>query len=668
MKNYVEFYQNTMKNMKRILSLLLGLVALFGTVNADTKNGCDRYYESAIKFIVDTPVVHPFSINAKGASVIFSSGNLQYCPARSEWRFALRQFDRVGNGKSVYGAYAPANLTAIGVNDNVTTVFYDSIDYSTPDNNSPTGFKMIKGVPCNNLYVSKNYAGWIDLFPWGTSGHGRRVGDEYAQFFYPYELNNTDLGFNPNTYGYGPSFGEGHGAGATSNDIDSKSGANRCFDWGYRNTIREFFDCVYDGNNALLVSAGDSTMYRPGIWRTLSADEWTYILITREVEGKDSAFTYVRLQYGKNNSDTVTGMLIYPDDFSFSEAGVAMLPFGANYAISSLDAPTFEALEDAGVVFLPSVTHYTLTNGVLSIDEGKNGNQTRYWSATAANNMSVSALMCNFAGRGLNTKNDNRRSYGFPVRLAQDYTVSEPPAFSVSATQKVKIALSNIQYQPSTNTWRFATNPYDRCMANNASAAANYEGWIDLFGWGASGVKEDDVKPYSTSVTSTDYSWSEWGNAIGGSWRTPTSEEWTYLLSTRQVNGGAGYSYVTLKYGPADADTATGVLIYPDNFKWADAGLTTPLQVGATAGLQVVQTATWNALSNAGCVFLPGCASRMGTTINPGFYSNYAYYWSATENGTEKADNVYFNIKGKAIEFTNSYRHYGFPVRLIQNL
>ena len=70
MKNYVEFYKNTMKNMKRILSLLLGLVALFGTVNADTKNGCDRYYESAIKFIVDTPVVHPFSINAKGASVI----------------------------------------------------------------------------------------------------------------------------------------------------------------------------------------------------------------------------------------------------------------------------------------------------------------------------------------------------------------------------------------------------------------------------------------------------------------------------------------------------------------------------------------------------------------------------------------------------------------------
>ena len=186
---------------------------------------CNRHYQSAVKFIVDTPTVHPFTINKLGGSVVFSTGNLQYCPARDEWRFALRQFDRVGKGKSVY---APEGLKTDGnnVNDNGTTVFYDSIDYSTKDNTTASGFKEIKGVPCNNTLISKKYGGWVDMFAWGTSGQGRKAQDSLAVFFNPYDLNGVDLGHAANKFGYGPSFDAGHGPGAISNNIDVKSGTN----------------------------------------------------------------------------------------------------------------------------------------------------------------------------------------------------------------------------------------------------------------------------------------------------------------------------------------------------------------------------------------------------------------------------------------------------------
>lgn len=59
--------------------------------------------------------------------------------------------------------------------------------------------------------------------------------------------------------------------------------------------------------------------------------------------------------------------------------------------------------------------------------------------------------------------------------------------FSVSATKKVYFSKGNLQYQASTNTWRFATNQWDRIGSGNSSISSSYSGWIDLFGWGTSG-------------------------------------------------------------------------------------------------------------------------------------------------------------------------------------
>ena len=86
-------------------------------------------------------------------------------------------------------------------------------------------------------------------------------------------------------------------------------------------------------------------------------------------------------------------------------------------------------------------------------------------------------------------------------------------AFSVSETKKVYFSQGNLQYQASTNTWRFATNQYD-CIGKegNEKKSSTYSGWVDLFGWGTSGYT---IKPYTKDGVSGS------GNSIAG-----TKNDW----------------------------------------------------------------------------------------------------------------------------------------------
>lgn len=150
--------------------------------------------------------------------------------------------------------------------------------------------------------------------------------------------------------------------------------------------------------------------------------------------------------------------------------------------------------------------------------------------------------------------------------------------FSVSPTQKVYFSQGNLQYQASTNIWRFAENQWDYVGtqfpddngysggtvdgSDNNDISSDYDGWIDLFGWGTSGYNHGAVcyQPYSYSSSADDnyYAYgdtiynlydqtgqADWGyNSIsnGGNqenqWRTLTIDEWDYLLNTRNTSSG----------------------------------------------------------------------------------------------------------------------------------
>lgn len=170
--------------------------------------------------------------------VRFSKGNLQYNAVADQWRFAERQYDIIG---------------------------LDNVEYG------------------------KQYAGWIDLFSFGTSGYHNKSP-------YYYSAQNA-------------SYGNGN------RNIDRTS-----YDWGVYNAIS-------NGGN------------RVGQWRTLSVNEWAYMLMRRP--------NAQRLM-SPASINGHQGMLLLPDDWL--ETGGDTLREGVVYLFSTKQ---WGVMERAGAVFLP---------------------------------------------------------------------------------------------------------------------------------------------------------------------------------------------------------------------------------------------------------------------------------------------------------------------------
>ena len=106
--------------------------------------------------------------------------------------------------------------------------------------------------------------------------------------------------------------------------------------------------------------------------------------------------------------------------------------------------------------------------------------------------------------------------------------------FTINAQgEQVVFSQGNLQYQASTQTWRFAPQQYNYVSTtDNASISDTFDGWIDLFGWGTG------LQPTLTNATVE--SFVDWGvNAIsnGGNqpnlWRTLTIDEWDFIINQR---------------------------------------------------------------------------------------------------------------------------------------
>ena len=235
-----------------------------------------------------------------------------------------------------------------------------------------------------------------------------------------------------------------------------------------------------------------------------------------------------------------------------------------------------------------------------------------------------------------------------------------PGLFSVSATKQVHFSQGNLQYQASTNTWRFAEHQYDYVGSDNRSISSTYSGWIDLFGWGTGS------NPTLSSSYPEDYgTFVDWGsNAIinGGNttnlWRTLTSAEWEYLLNTRP---GA-----SSKLGSGNINGVGGLIILPDSW-------TLPSECSFASGFAIINPyhypdwkhnsytlAQWAQMEAAGAVFLPAAGRRKGTDFdNVGFHG---YYWSSTPYSKNDAYHMYFSSYN-LIASINCSRSYGYPIR-----
>ncbi len=236
--------------------------------------------------------------------------------------------------------------------------------------------------------------------------------------------------------------------------------------------------------------------------------------------------------------------------------------------------------------------------------------------------------------------------------------------FSVSATKQVTFSKGNLQYQASTNKWRFAELQYDYIGEANKNISDTYSGWIDLFGWGTGKA------PTKTSTSVSDYSsFIDWGtNPISnggneaGLWRTLSSAEWVYLFNSRQNN--------TKLYGMGTIAGISGVILLPDN--WENVKPSGVSFWSYSEGNNddhfsdnTYTAKQWQDMEDAGAVFLPAAGYRYGTSVsNTGSVSSY---WSSTQDDSGSAYLLDFDTSG-LYPRSDSYRDFGFSVRLVQVL
>ena len=232
----------------------------------------------------------------------------------------------------------------------------------------------------DNEKISATYDGWIDLFGWGTSGYNDK---------YPYLFDAPHI-----------EFGDG---------MASISGTN--YDWGVNNAIS-------NGEN------------KAGLWRTLTADEWGYLLFDRPNAPK---------LVGAGSVNNQNGLFILPDNradsifvdpikqqevsfVSFHQKGVQYEGDYWYYGISNAfshntySLEEFEILESRGVVFLPSSAFRT--SNVFMTGMGPTMVEGYYWTGTPHDE--EKAYIVYIFGNGLRSKTENYRSNGFSVRLVYD--------------------------------------------------------------------------------------------------------------------------------------------------------------------------------------------------------------------------------------------------------
>ena len=168
----------------------------------------------------------------------------------------------------------------------------------------------------DNMKCAPDYSGWIDLFKWGTSGYDGKNPYNKSNKIKDYVVGERDI-------------------------------ANSNYDWGVYNKISN------GGENS---------------WRTLTVDEWTYLLHSRTTSSGDAC-----VYYGIVND--IKGCIILPDDWNVSYGLTAPGAFNLGYKNNTISIHDWiNIFEKNGAVFLPD-TGLKQKNSYMPFSWG-------YWSST----------------------------------------------------------------------------------------------------------------------------------------------------------------------------------------------------------------------------------------------------------------------------------------------
>lgn len=220
-----------------------------------------------------------------------------------------------------------------------------------------------------------------DLFGWGTSGwnNGNYLYEPYRYFN---ETSSTSLYTSANGYGYGPK-------DASNNCNYDLTGTYANSDWG-----------VY--NSSTIRNGGGKS------WRTLTKDEWVYLVNTRSASKVNSTSD---ARFVRAMVNDVAGLILFPD--AYTHPSTVTLPENINNNATAASANDYSIsdwnqMEAAGAVFLPIAGYRDLQTVI--------GGAGLYWSSTH-NSSSSAYRLCIWPNNSVDIMGSCNRYYGCSVRL-----------------------------------------------------------------------------------------------------------------------------------------------------------------------------------------------------------------------------------------------------------
>lgn len=231
--------------------------------------------------------------------------------------------------------------------------------------------------------------------------------------------------------------------------------------------------------------------------------------------------------------------------------------------------------------------------------------------------------------------------------------------FSIGPNRKVIFSKGNLQYQASTNTWRFAEKQTDMIGEDNRNISQYYDGWIDMFGWGTGNCPTKFVSDGNKPT------FAEWGNnpiSNGGGakqWWTLDVNGWEYLVNKRETRSG-------IRFAKAEVDGVNGVILLPDNWD-AETYELKGFNKASSYTSNVISLSDWtDKLEANGAVFLPALGKRMEKSLD--FIGSYALYWSdAVKNPDSSAAHAFYVKFDYPVKCSSNYYLNGLGVRLVRS-
>lgn len=636
--------------------------------------------------------------------VYFSQGNLQYQASTNTWRFAEHQWDFVGS-EVVYQGDPGGNVTG-----------------------------------SSNHLISEVYDGWIDLFGWGTSGynHGAVCYQPWSTSsnrsdYYAYGSPSCNLYDNTGQadWGYNPIINGGN----HENIWRTLKQEEMSYVFSNRGVEVSFVRAVVNGVKGIILLPDDwdvsnyqfvrpNTVNNPYNDNVITSSAWSGVLEPKGAvffpaaglrRGLGVALVNSWGQYALSSAYDENQVyrfgfdeeIVVPNDVGSSWRDICwsvrlahdappqpsiqtptVITFDVFSITSNSASCSGEVINDGGAtvtergICWSTGANPTINNSHVSAGTGT-GTFSAMMSGLSANTTyHVRAYATNEVGTAYGsdkefTTLDGGGSGNVPVGAINGlFTINEHG-------DQVYFSQGNLQYQASTNTWRFADHQWDYVGEDNNNISQTNNGWIDLFGWGTSSYNHGAIcyQPWSTSSENEDYyvygdyqynlfdqtgkaDWgynpiSNGGNVENSGWRTLNVEEMEYLINTRITVSG-------IRFSKAVVNNINGVILLPDDWSISYYSLNETNNDSTPFTSNVIDVSEWFALEQRGAVFLPAAGDRVGNLCEG--VGGVGYYWLASHGWEYYAGKFGFFENPFFLSCGSTYRSVGHSVRLIKSI